>query len=590
MNYLEFIRLALDFSVEVLQSETTISNLKIAITEAEKEAEIETQQLSKLSGIVNDLLDSATDGESTEILVSLRDHMKAACQNEARRAQGTLDANLQSFIARSNSEIERERAANVQRMEKVLTSCDFPDTEKRFEISMNAAGGYAGTQYSVGGNLLHAEMQLSIPSGNIFNEAIRVDAILPDLQINLPDSGGFLKRSNKIVPHKLSKEYVTAISNNDNGILISLRNAPREGQPGYDILFRNEDIQVVRISKQQEFSEPYTVEANDRKQLFQLFKPLYRAAEAISWSRERITSLRLNSEPLATYKDPTQFVLWILAEMTPVVQSISRNTLAPNELVLKRVLSDDKREEVFLSKSELAEKLTPLTAEYQQWFAPLGLDRENQNMDNLPTPVKSNIIVPKKREIARTVPIMDVPDIPEPETSGPRTSKVDVRKETTSMEREPLAANESAKSGEGMKVVVESEKSVNLELPEEQTSELDLTELDEDASAPAATRFKSEAPTTRVRTGILARPSGATGTGSIPPVRPSTFPVRRRSASAPPPPPPRPSSAGPSIRPSVLPDGSTPSKAPAPPKRDSLSPLSRDALEKRQGDKADNND
>lgn len=589
MNYLEFLRLALDFSVEVLQSETTISNLKIAISEAERKAEIETRQLGELSAKVNGLLESATDGDSTEILVSLRDHMKAACQNEARRAQGTLDANLQSFIARSNSEIERERAANVQRMEKVLKSCDFPDTEKRFEISMNAAGTYVGTLYSVGGNLLHAEMQLSIPSGNIFSEAIRVDAILPDLQINLPDSGGFLKRSNKIVPHKLSKEYVTAISNNDNGVLISLRSAPREGQPGYDIQFRNEDIQVVRISKQQEFSEPYTVEANDRKPLFQLFKPLYKAAEAISWSRERITSLRLNSEPLATYKDPVQLVLWILEEMTPVVQSVSRNTLAPNELVLKRVLSDDKREEVFLSKSELAEKLTPLTAEYQRWFAPLGLDRENQNMENLPTPIKSNIIVPKKREIARTVPIMDVPDIPEPETSEPRTSEVGIPKDRKSVDIKPSTVTEAPESIEEQTVIIESEKSVNLELPDEQTSELDLTELDDDAPAPAARSTKSEAPTGRVRTGILARPSGAPGRGSIPPVRPSTLPSGRLSAT-PPPPPPRPSSAGPSIRPSVLPDGSTPSKAPAPPKRDSLSPLSREALEKRQGNDTNSNE
>jgi hypothetical protein len=60
--------------------------------------------------------------------------------------------------------------------------------------------------------------------------------------------------------------------------------------------------------------------------------------------------------------------------MAPVVREIARHSLSPQELVLKRMLAGDRREEIFASKAELAQKLDPLPASLRQVFAPLGLD------------------------------------------------------------------------------------------------------------------------------------------------------------------------------------------------------------------------
>jgi hypothetical protein len=59
--------------------------------------------------------------------------------------------------------------------------------------------------------------------------------------------------------------------------------------------------------------------------------------------------------------------------MAPVVTEIARHSLAPDELVLKRVVTDDRREEVFVAKADLISKLDPVPVALRGVFAPLGL-------------------------------------------------------------------------------------------------------------------------------------------------------------------------------------------------------------------------
>jgi hypothetical protein len=56
------------------------------------------------------------------------------------------------------------------------------------------------------------------------------------------------------------------------------------------------------------------------------------------------------------------------------VQSVAARSLSPTELVIKRMLADGRREEIFVERAELVRKLDPLPAAHRALFAPLGLD------------------------------------------------------------------------------------------------------------------------------------------------------------------------------------------------------------------------
>ncbi|MBN2803584.1 MAG: hypothetical protein JXR91_10845 [Deltaproteobacteria bacterium] len=498
-NYLEFLRLALDFSVSVLQSETKIFGLHEAIKQEERNVDDERGRVAVIEQSVSKLVEEAKAAQVTTIGNALCQNIQAACGREIANTQSQINTELKSFTDRSMAEIKSERAANVPRVEKILLSSDFPNSVNHVKVTANETGNYVCSLNAVSDGFIKFDMDLSVPSGNLFSEPFKVESLQPDLQVDLPDGGGWLKRTSKIVSQNLSKEFVTGFVQKDEGTLISLRGSHKEGQPGYDILVKSDSVYVTRITKQQEDSTPYKVLAVGEEKLRKLYLGLLNAVEDIAVSRVKLTSATIGSESLATFAEPHELVFWLLEQMTPVVLDISHNSLSPTELVLKRVLGDDRREEVFISKSELFDKLSELTDANKTYFSPLGLDRDNQNMSGLPAPQPSKL-----------------QDYALPSVTASQNASID----------------QFAQETEEM-LEIESDHL----LPDEPTAEIDLDDLDDDKDAPIP--------------GVSSRPS------VTPPPRSSVMPPPVRTSAAPPP---RPSML-PGARPSVLP-GARPSVLP----------------------------
>ena len=73
-----------------------------------------------------------------------------------------------------------------------------------------------------------------------------------------------------------------------------------------------------------------------------------------------------------------------LTQAGPAIRAIAQHSLSPSELVLKRVLADDRREEIFASKADLLEKLAPLPPKLFRLFGPLGLDDTSEPIPLVP--------------------------------------------------------------------------------------------------------------------------------------------------------------------------------------------------------------
>jgi hypothetical protein len=82
---------------------------------------------------------------------------------------------------------------------------------------------------------------------------------------------------------------------------------------------------------------------------------------------------KLDGLPLEKHEKPAILVERLVSSMSPVVREIAGHSLVPGELVLKRLLSDDRREEIFVSKAELETKIRRLPTAMQKLFSPLGL-------------------------------------------------------------------------------------------------------------------------------------------------------------------------------------------------------------------------
>jgi hypothetical protein len=80
------------------------------------------------------------------------------------------------------------------------------------------------------------------------------------------------------------------------------------------------------------------------------------------------------------------FIERFLRVLAPMVHEIGQRSLMPSELVLRRALTDDRREEIFVSKATLREKYASLAPSVRALFTPLGLDAPPKGRTSAPPP------------------------------------------------------------------------------------------------------------------------------------------------------------------------------------------------------------
>jgi hypothetical protein len=244
-------------------------------------------------------------------------------------------------------------------------------------MHLAVAGGarYAGRARLKTGFGLDAVMDLEIPANNLFERVVRIDRLMERLDVQAPEVGGWLHKEVKRRPQHLEKLHVLEFAFGASSGALKLRvNADGTG-PGFDLLFGKEAprVRLVRVDQQEGAAAdaPFDVEDDDAKNLLALYQKLAGPAGELTQHRRRLVEARVDGEVMRNHANPAVLVERLIAAMAPVVQEIASRSHSPGELVLRRLLSGDRREEIFLSKAELKAKLEPLSEGNRALFDPL---------------------------------------------------------------------------------------------------------------------------------------------------------------------------------------------------------------------------
>ena len=180
-----------------------------------------------------------------------------------------------------------------------------------------------------------------------------------------------------MVPQKLGRFHIIELTLGETS-LIKLRSSPEPHAGGYDISVGAEEPQIgiVRIGKDVEGSGAFDPEPTDIPNLLRLLDKLGEAAQALTSKRRTLTSARIAEEPIEESAGMRAFVEQLVLVMAPMVREIAAHSFTPGELVLRRMMADDRREEIFVNKSELRAILDDLSAADREFFAPLELDQD----------------------------------------------------------------------------------------------------------------------------------------------------------------------------------------------------------------------
>ncbi len=376
VNYIELLRDAIDFAVEVLVAGQRVRKWNQSSRDRALAADHDLRRLDDLEHRLRELLGSTDTGRSGSPAERCAARIGKAASDAVRAEKSAIKSGLADDLARMSKEIGRERAGLHGMLERLLLRHDVPGARRRFQVSMMGTNAYAVqlTEQALG---IEAVIDLEIPSDNLYGQAIRVEKVM-DLEIRVPDMRGWLHKTVKLVPQRLGKKYVVEVDYDGVDTVIKLRTSPERGDDsGFDLTVSGGDepgvgVTLTRVPRE-EGDEGFEPETDDAAKLTDLAEALVAPLAELVDRRQALASAELDGKALAQHENPVVLVDRLIEAMAPVVTQISEHSLSRDELVIKRLLADDRREEIFVSKAELEQKLRRLPPALRRRFIPLGL-------------------------------------------------------------------------------------------------------------------------------------------------------------------------------------------------------------------------
>jgi hypothetical protein len=373
-NFLEFLRDAIDFCVLVLAADDRIREVKARGRAASDAAAVEKRRLEKFAAAMSRAIEGAEQGQPDSPTAQLSAKIAGAIAREHEMALGGVDQNLQVELDRIATTETEARAECREALERLLASHDLPDTTTVVRLTMRDAGAYEATMDAHAEPNLTYTFALNVPDASLWAAPVRLDRIYTHLEIRAPQLSGWISKEVKVRPQRIERFVITELSDDGKTLRIKLRPEPA-AEAGFDVEVSpgEERVSMSRVGPAGDaLAGDFEVDPEDTPVLLDLATKLRAGAQGLT--RQTLVNAAVGAEDFEAVPVFAEFIQSFVRVIAPIVCEISERSLMPSELVLRRALGNDRREEVFVSKATLREKFASLAAERRALFAPLGLD------------------------------------------------------------------------------------------------------------------------------------------------------------------------------------------------------------------------
>jgi len=423
-NFLELLRDAIDFAVFVLQADEKIKAGKAEIARLSEEASAELARLDAFAeGVAGAIAsgEKGAEGSPTATCAMRVSELLAGAQSATASA---VRAKLASDIAAIEAEEASARAACHDALQAFLDSHGADDTRATRRIALLEGGAYDATmsgQATFGIDWIFA---LNIAAENLFASPVRLERLAPHIEIHAPQVTGWLTKEVKVKPQRLERHTATELVTDALRTFAKLR-IEASVETGFDVEIENGAIKVTRVGPADDASVgPFELEEGDVATVTSIIEKITSAAMQLA--NARLVEATTDGAPFREAPTFVPIVERLVARIAPIVAEISKRSLTPTELVLRRALSDDRREEFFVTKATLREKFDVLPPPLRALFSPLGFDQVTGKSTPPPMSMRTD-----RKEIGSSqpsIPPSSPPSSPPPSSSGKNESLVEAVK------------------------------------------------------------------------------------------------------------------------------------------------------------------
>jgi hypothetical protein len=369
-NFLEFLRDALDFSVIVLHADANIEAIRRRKHASARSAEEEVERLQAFGRVVTAAIQDAPKGDADSETSRCAAQLSIASSDAVSASTDAVNRTLAEEIAQAEADEAAQREASFKALEALLLPHAPTDARLTTSVERQIDGSYTVSLRGESATGLAWRFELTLPEGHVLQSIAPLDRLEPQLEFQAPEQTGWLKKEVKPRPQRLER-YVLAESS-DDGTQIVLKLLASGGEQGFDFIVTPTSSDVVATRKGKEGDLAFDLSDEDAPKIVSLAEKLRGALAELK--EGRLVEATFDSGDFRAHPVFKEVVERLVSQMAPTVQEIARHSLTQTELVIRRLLSNERREEIFVTKSTLREKYAALPREQRSMFDAFGFD------------------------------------------------------------------------------------------------------------------------------------------------------------------------------------------------------------------------
>jgi hypothetical protein len=376
VDYIDLSRLAVDCAVQLMSAQHAIATSLERAETLGQERKAEIAKISAMARAVEGSLEPFV--RSTGVVTErIAQRLLECVQGTASSELATLEhqaaeeaSHIRTIVARSGESAQRA-------LEAFLLRHDLPGTELGLSWSSAGEQSYSATVTVKTPFGIQAVFSLAIPPDHMWSRSRRVAELSPGLEVHFPQQSGWLSKRVEMAPLKLDRLYLGVVKLDTTSAEFRLRKAPSSGS-GYRVLVtmheeRRVVIQPIGDEGMPDNDEPLALDGEDSAQMLAFCARVVESTRDLPALRRSMVSAEYEDEALNDTKWPEAVAERLIAQLAPVINEIAVRSGAPGELVLRRDVGGGRREEVYVTKAELYEKVLVLPPARRASFEQLGL-------------------------------------------------------------------------------------------------------------------------------------------------------------------------------------------------------------------------
>jgi hypothetical protein len=253
--------------------------------------------------------------------------------------------------------------------ETFFRTAELPQERSELSLRLTAAGYEAAGVYVFAEGVVSA---YTLGTDEGWEQPRRVAEFVAKLELRVALKKSWIKGTVSAEMQDLSDWIISELQIDDDATILKLR---RKNEPRDALMFRcaGRRVFVEHLGDPNADTAAGQLDDDDVVSIDALRTAIRAAAVTLHGRKKRLLFVRLDGIDVASGSS-LPLVERIVELLAPAVCEVADRSPSPAELSLKRQNADGRREEIYLRREELTQKLQPLPAIGRRVFAPFGLE------------------------------------------------------------------------------------------------------------------------------------------------------------------------------------------------------------------------